>query len=113
MLKIDNFVQRDLKGFQILIMYEVYRTNEDGIQVKSLGFFRNYDLAKVFAATQQDSSFHQIRSVRVLTDNEVAFLIDTATTVNLVDEKAETERLREAALAKLSLEERKILELPS
>ncbi len=50
---------KGLEGFTIQEMTEVFKVNEDGGKTKSLGFFRNENIAKAFAKHQADADWHQ------------------------------------------------------
>lgn len=107
--KLEELAGNELKGFRILKLTEVYLTDDDGRYAKSLGFFKKEGLAKAFAASQTDASWHKTDKRFVLTDGKVGFLIDGNKPVKLFDDEEEAVKIKEKALAKLSPEERKLL----
>ena len=98
-----------LEGFIIQELTEVYKTDDDGRKSKSLGFFRDENLAKAFAGNQIDAPWHKTEKALVLTDGEVGFLIGDSVTL-LDDEKAALET-RKKILSKLSKEDREFLKV--
>lgn len=103
-----DLVGKDLKGFAVQELTEVYRLNEDGsAKAKSIGFFRDETIAKAFAQHQTDANFHKTTKEFLLTNGEVAFLLGESVTL-FNDEKTVLE-IKKRVLDKLTLEERKIL----
>ncbi|MFA6285624.1 MAG: hypothetical protein WC643_03815 [Parcubacteria group bacterium] len=99
---------KGLEGFTIQEMTEVFRINDDGGKSKSLGFFRNENIAKGFANCQTDADWHRTGKYWVLTNGKVGFLVAKDPIILLDDEKAGLE-IKEKVLAKLSPEEREVI----
>ncbi|MFH1393202.1 MAG: hypothetical protein ABIG73_02400 [Patescibacteria group bacterium] len=110
-ISLASLVGKDLKNFKIVVYTEVYKTNDDGKRVKSIGCFIDENIAKAFAQNQTDSNWHRTREVLILTDGVNGFLLDKAEPVEIFgDEKAILE-IKQKALRKLSPEEIKVLGL--
>ena len=107
--KIKELVGKDLKGFKIVEMTEVYRVNDEGRKSGSLGFFKDPNIATAFAGVQTDASWHKTGQVLVLTDGTVGYVITEQEPVNLFDDEAEALEIKKKAIAKLSPAERKLL----
>ena len=97
----------DATGYYIAEFSEVYRVDEDGRRSKSLGFFKDEDIAKAYAQNQTDAFLHKTEKRYVLTNGKTGFVIGEAIEI-FGDEKATLE-IRNKALAKLSDEEKKVL----
>lgn len=95
-------------GFEVEILWEVYRVNDDGRKTESVGLFRSEDIAKAFTENQTDKNWHKVGSGLYLTNGELAFEIKEKEMHLFGDEKAALET-REKALKKLTVAERKIL----
>ena len=108
--KIKDFMRRDISSYKIIEMVEVYRTDDDGRKTKSLGFFKDPDIATAFAGSQIDAKWYRTEPVLVLTDGKVGFIVDVEE-VTLFDDEAEALRIKEGIIAKLSPAERKIMGL--
>lgn len=106
---INTLVGKDLANFKIVEMTEVYRTDDDGRKSDSLGFFKDPTVAVAFAGAQTDANWHQTKPALMLTDGVVGYVIAQQDPVKLFDDEAETLKIREKALTKLSPEERKLL----
>lgn len=104
-----DLIGKKLDGFSVQIYTEVYRVNEDGKKIDSLGFFRNSTIAKAFADGLTDAPWHQTEQELVLTNGEVGFLLGESVKL-LSDEQAALE-VKEKALAKLTPEEIELLKL--
>lgn len=96
-----------LDEFTIRRFTELYRVDEDGRRAKSIGFFKDPDVARATARGQVDSAYHQTREVPLLTNGVVAFLVGEQ--VTLIDEEAAKLTAIQAALLKLTPEELKLL----
>lgn len=107
--KLQEIAGKDLKGWQVIQMYEVYKTDDDGRRVATVGFFRSEEIATAFAGNQRDAAWHKVGQTMVLTNGQIGFQIDQYKPVKLFDEEEEVLRVRNAALAKLSPSERKLL----
>lgn len=106
--KIKELVGKDLKGFNIVEMTEVYRVDDDG-QSSSLGFFKDPNTAAAFAGVQTDASWHKTGQALVLTDGTVGYVITQQESVKLFDDEAEALEIKKKAITKLSSAERKLL----
>ena len=109
--KIKELIGRDMGGFKIIEMTEVYRVNDDGRKVSSLGFFKDSDTAEAFAGIQTDSNWHNTGQTLVLTDGTVGYAITEEDPVHLFDDEYEVIEIKKQAIAKLSPSERRILRL--
>lgn len=106
---INAVVGQDLSGFKVIIMTEVFKTDDDGRRSRSLGYFKDVTIAKAFAGSQTDAPWHKTRDVYVLTDGKVGFLLNTSESVQILEDEKVLVQIREKALAKLTPAERKIL----
>lgn len=108
---IKELIDKDLKGFTVCVMFEVYKTNDDGLKTKSIGFFKNANIAEMFAGVQVDKNWHKTKSTLVLTNGIVGYEMNQPKPIKLFDDEAEALKLREIALSKLSPGERSLLGL--
>lgn len=99
----------DSEGFSVKSLAGVYMTNENGMRVKTLGFFKDWNVAGAFAQSQKDASHHKVAESFVLTNGKHGFVIGEP--VTLLDDEKATLEIREKALAKLSPEEKAVLGL--
>lgn len=97
------------KGFTVEELTEVYFEDLSGRKLKSLGFFKDENIAKGFAGTKTDSNYHKTEKHFVFTDGKSGFLIGEQ--ITLLDDEAAALKIREKALSKLSEEEKIILKL--
>lgn len=104
----EDCVPRDLAGYQLVKMTEVYRVNDDGVKIKSLGFFRRAEVAEAFRGAQTDANWHKTCEKLLLTNGIYAFVVKQSQ-VTLFDDEHEALRLREHALSKLTDAERSLL----
>lgn len=110
---LKDLVGKDLSGWKVVEMTEVYSVDDDGRKTKSLGYFRDPTVAEAFAG-DADSNWHKIASAHVLLNDEqtIGFLFDrNQDPVKLFADEEEAARLRLAAIAKLSSAERALLKL--
>jgi len=98
-----------LKGFSVKELTEVFKTNDDGRKVESLGFFQSEKIAKGFAQTQVDAAWHKTRKQFVLTDGEIGFVVEDS--VEILDDEEGKLEIAKKARAKLSTEEAEALGL--
>lgn len=105
----DALVGKDLSGYRILLMTEVYRIDSDGRKSESFGFFKNADIATAFAESQKDANWYKTCTCLILTDGVDGYKIDEQSPVKLFDDEAEALAIRKKVLAKLSPSDRKIL----
>lgn len=108
---ISELINKDLNGFTIIKMTEVYLVDEDGRMYDSLGYFRNQDVAEAFAESQKDADRHKTRQALVLTNGIIGYTIEDQTSVSLFDDDAEKKKIRDEAVAKLGTATRKVLGL--
>ncbi len=106
---LEKLIGQDLSSYKIVLMSEVYRVDVDGLNPVSLGFFKNPDVAKAFAGQQNDSNRVKVDEVFVLSDGKNGFTMNESRTALHFDDEKEILKIKEAALKKLSPEERKIL----
>lgn len=109
--KIEDLIGKELKGFSIIMMTEVFRTNDDGQDVGSIGYFKGRDIAVAFAGTQTDANFFKTRQALVLTNGTSGYLIENRDPVKLFDDEEELHEIKMKAVAKLTPTERKLLGL--
>ena len=109
-MELEELIGRSLEGFSVKKMTELYIVNEDGKKMKSVGFFQDGNIAKAFAQNQPSPEYYQTGENFVLTDGKVGFVVNNENITLMNDEKTALE-IREKALAKLSLEERAILQI--
>ena len=106
-----SLVGKELKNFRIAVYTEVYKTDDDGKKVKSIGCFTNGDIAKAFAQNQVDKNWHQTSEVLILTDDVNGFLLDKAESVKIFSNEKAVLEIKKKAMEKLSAEEIKVLGL--
>lgn len=104
-----ELVGRDLIGFEIVEMTEVYRVDDDGLRSSSIGFFRDQTIAAAFVETRREKSWIRTECALILTDGTVGYVIENQKPVKLFDDEAETLEIKKRAVARLSPLERKIL----
>jgi hypothetical protein len=97
------------KGFTIEELTEVYLEDEQGEKCKSIGFFKNENIAKGFAGLQTDANWHKTKKYFVFTDGKAGFLIGER--IILIDDEVAALQIKKNALSKLSEEEKAILKL--
>lgn len=108
-----DLVGKPLTGFEIAVMTEVFHVDLDGRKDRSLGFFKSWDIAVSFAESQVDANWYKTETAFVLTNGIVGYVIGQSEPVNLFDDEAETLKLREKIIAKLSKAERVIMGIKS
>ena len=108
---IKELVEKDLKGFRVLEMTEVFKVDEDGRKRDSLGFFKDQNTAVAFAGIQTDSNWHKTAQAFVLTNGIIGYVIEKKEAVKIFDDKTEALKIKRKAIAKLSLPERRLLKL--
>ena len=106
-MELKDLIGKSLSGFTVEKRTEVYRTNEDGRKNKSLGFFRDENIAMAFAGIQKDANWHKTAAALILTDGKDGFLLGESVAL-LNDEKGLLE-VRERVKEKLTPEERRVL----
>lgn len=111
--RLRKLAKDGLEKFTIVEMTEVYGKDEDGRKAQSLGFFRDPTVAKAFEGNRQRPGSHWgygMATHFVLTDGFVAFIVKPDL-VNMVNDEQAALDARNAAIAKLSPEERTLLGL--
>jgi hypothetical protein len=109
-MELIDLVGKDLQGYSVQKLHEVYRVNEDGRKAQSIGYFRSEIIAKAFAEHQTDASWHRTAEAFVLTDGKDGFLL-TGESVTLLDDEQASLDARNAAVSKLTAAERTLLGL--
>ena len=103
-IELVKFIDQELEGFRIQELTEVYTTNEDGQNPKSLRFFKSESLARAFVQNQPDANWHKTKKAYVLTDGKIGFLLGRE--ITLFDDEIIAQEIKKKVLAKLSDEER-------
>ncbi|MDP2693083.1 MAG: hypothetical protein Q8O88_05600 [bacterium] len=107
---VREFVGRDLVGFRIEELSEVFRVNEDGFRVITIGYFRDNNTAEAFIQTHTLSNYLRMQGVLVLiNDNQTAFLLGES--VKVVSDREILAEIRARIIARLPPEQLKILGL--
>lgn len=109
-MELKELIGKDLQGYAIEELYEVYRVNEDGKKFRSIGYFRSGDIATAFAGNQTDAVWHKTAKAFVLTNGTDGFLMTGQPVKLLGDEQAMLD-IRNAAKAKLTEAEQRVLGL--
>ena len=105
-----ELVGQTLDGFRVETLFEVYPVDYDGRRSKPGSFFRNENIAKAWAGIQDGGEHHnRVAPQIVLTNGTIGFIIGRS--VALLDDEAEALKVRNAALEKLTPEEREVLGL--
>lgn len=110
-MTIQELIGKNLSGFQIIKMAEVYRVDDDGRKTKSLGFFRDPDIAEAYAGAQPDARWHKTEEAVVLTDGSVGYVLEEQDPANIFDDEMIASELKEQILDKLTPAERKLFGL--
>ncbi|MFH0853124.1 MAG: hypothetical protein V1853_01850 [bacterium] len=106
----QNLVGLKLDGYTVVVMTEVCKTDEDGRKTKTLGFFKDSQVATAWAQGQTDKSYNETQEVLIITNGDRYFIFSGQEITVHDDEDAALE-VRTAALAKLSDAERAVLGL--
>lgn len=105
-----SLLKIDLKDFKVVVKFMVYKVDDGGQKTTVLGYFKNEDVAKAFAAMQTDKDFLRVEDTLVLTNGSVGYALeDPPAPVKLFDDDAEVIGIKNAILAKLTPIEIKIL----
>jgi hypothetical protein len=107
--KIKKLVGKDLKGFKIIEMTEVYQIDDNGLRSSSIGFFKDPNTAVAFVGVQTDASWHKTGQALVLTDGIIGYVITQLEPVKFFDDETEVMNVKKKVIAKLSPAERKLL----
>jgi hypothetical protein len=108
-VNVATLLGKDLAGFKVAEMIEVYRVNDDGRKTQSVGFFKDPDVATAFAEAQTDPGWHKTGRAFVLTNGTFGYVIGEQESVRLMDDEKEAGDLKKNAVAKLSPARRKLL----
>lgn len=92
-----------LEKFTIKELTEVYRVNDDGRKISSLGFFRSEKIAKGFAQIQVAAAWHETGKKFVLTDGKIGFVLEES--IKLLDDEQAKLDIAKKARFKLTQEE--------
>lgn len=106
---IVGLIGKDLAGFKIVQMSEVYEVDVDGRKVRPRGLFKDSSLADVFIGLDSDGSWLRAKPALVLTDGIVAYPIEDQESVNILDDESGMKSLTERIRAKLSPAERRMI----
>jgi len=110
--KLNGLIGQDLTNFKIVEMTHVYLMDYDGHFVKSIGYFKDPVIAEAFRGAQVDANFMRKVYALVLTDGQVGYDISqNQVPIKLFNDEQEAVDLKNRALAKLTLEDRKLLGL--
>ncbi len=105
---ITNLLGKDLAGFQVVKMTEAFDVDDDGRKTKSIGYFKDHNIAKAFIG---QGSHKGVNDVIILTNGKVGLVINVNEVVSLIDDEVAVLKIKERAAAKLSPEERMVLGL--
>jgi hypothetical protein len=106
-----------LNNFSVEEYFEVFEVNENGIKIRSIGFFKNEDAAKVIKdQCKKDPDMAHFETFKVekcfvLTSDEKTGFIVLPDMIFLTPEKETLKKIKENAFDKLLPSERKILGL--
>ncbi len=109
-MDLKELIGRDLAGYSVQEMHEVFKTDDDGMKSKSIGYFRSEDIATAFAGNQVDAAWHRVAKAFVLTNGAEGFLL-TGTSVTLLSDEQARLDIGKAARAKLTVAEQRALGL--
>lgn len=109
-MELKELIGKDLQGYTIEELYEVYKMDNDGRKLQSVGYFRQEFIAKAFAGVQVDAPWHKVQRAFVLTNGTDGFLM-TGQSVTLFSDEQATLDIRNAAKAKLTEAEQRVLGL--
>lgn len=99
---------KDLAGYSVRELHEVFKVDNDGKKLQSVGYFRDMDIAFAFAGAQVDAPWHKVQKAFVLTNGTYGFLM-TGQSATLLDDGLAMKDIRNAAKAKLSEAEQRVL----
>jgi len=108
-MELKDLLEMSLEGFSVKELIEVFKTDNDGIKVSSLGFFQSEKIAKGFAQIQVDANWHGTGKHFVLTNGKNGFVIGDS--IKILDDEEGKLKIAQKARAKLSLEEAEALGL--
>lgn len=105
-----KMIGKDLTGFTVELLTEVYKTNDDGLKTTSVGFFKSEKIAKAYAGIQADSPWFRTEQVYVLTNGKIGFVLESdEEQITILDDEEAKLKVVEAAKKKLSPAEREAL----
>jgi hypothetical protein len=108
---VKELIGKSLSDWKVEEVTEVRQNDVEGRSSTPVGYFRDPDVAEVFAGPKDVMGSMFARKVLALTDGKAAFLIGEEEPLNMFDDEAEAGRLRKEAADKLSPAERKLLGL--
>jgi len=117
--RIAQLYGKDLAGFRIEGMHEVFEEDSSGSYIGSKGFFVDQNIAVVFSELQAEKEdpgnnhlAHQflVRQVPVLTNGVLYFVLKTGE-VRVRDDEVEGQRMRQELFNSLTPAKRKLLGL--
>jgi len=98
--------------FQVQLMTEVFEVNDDGRRSKSLGLLSDPTVAAAFVGKRSENPYKRAEEVVVITDGKSAYIVQNREALTVLEDDAESNRLRTEALGKLSSSERTLLGFP-
>lgn len=108
-MTLKKLLKRDLTGFRIETMIEVFRVGPKGKRGKSLGFFRDRRVAAAYVADLENPDNYGTEECEVLTNDRFAYALHIQIAAEIFNDEAERDRLRKKALDKLGAAERGLL----
>lgn len=105
----QSLIGKTLESFKLEDLTKVFKVDDNGRERTIVGYFRNEDVAVAFAGNQTDTNWYRAEKVLVITNGKTGFVLGKPAT--LVDDEQAALDVRMAAIAKLSVVDRKILGL--
>lgn len=110
-MELREMIGKDLAGYSVEALHEVFRVNDDGKRTESVGYFRSEDIANAFAGNQRDASWYKVRKAFLLTNGSTDGFLLSGEPVTLFNDEEAALAIRAAAIAKLSPAEQRVLKL--
>lgn len=107
--QIKELIGKDLKGFKLVKMNEVYCIDLNDLKKTSLRFFTDPTDTKTFTKTHRGSCWQTSGHDLVLTNGTVSYVIGKPIPVQIFKNKSELKKIQKKAAAKLSPAERNFL----
>lgn len=109
-LTLSDLVDRDLAGWKIETMFEVYDTNGEGAH-STVGYFRDEKVAQAVVEQPGKDWGRGYTSALVLTfGSDLGFAIDDVDAVNIYDDEIERQSIVESILDRLQPHERALIQ---
>jgi len=109
-VELKELVGLDLVGFQITQMMEVFVTDDEGSKTRTVGYFKDPDIAVVFARINNGgTSRYETGPALILTNGLIGYPVNNQEPANIFDEESQVKAIRSKILSKLLPGERKIL----